>query len=130
MPYFHLSVGQPLDQDTRDFLARSTTALIADRLGKRAAVTAVRIDSVPVTHWFVAGEPVASGLTPVQATLLITAGTNTAEEKAGFIADLDRLLKETFGPIPEASYLVLHEIGAGDWGYDGQTQADRRRTPA
>jgi 4-oxalocrotonate tautomerase len=126
MPYFNLAIGQPVEPETRAFLARSTTALIADMLGKRAEVTAVRIDDLPAGHWFVAGEAAAVHGTPLQATLFITAGTNTTAEKAAFVAQLDRLLRDTFGEVPEASYIVIHEVAADDWGYGGQTQAARR----
>lgn len=126
MPYFNLAIGQPVEPETRAFLARSTTSLIAELLGKRAEVTAVRIDDLPAGHWFIAGEPAAALGIPLQATLYITAGTNTTAEKAGFIAQLDRLLRDTFGAVPEASYIVIHELAADDWGYGGQTQAGRR----
>lgn len=126
MPFFHLSVGQVVEPSTRAFLARSSTIMIAELLGKRAEVTAVRIDGVPASHWFIAGEPAAEAGTPLHASLIITAGTNTEAEKAAFIAQLDRLLRDTFGTVPEASYIVIREVVAGDWGYGGQTQAGRR----
>lgn len=132
MPYLHLAVGQPVDHETRRFLARYLTALIADLLHKRPEVTAVRIDSVPGDQWFVAGEPVTAGQTPAHATLYITAGTNSEAEKAAFVAQLDSVLRETFGPLPEATYIVIQELAATDWGYGGQTQAGRklRRQPS
>lgn len=126
MPYFNLAVGQAVEPETRAFLARSITTLIAEMLGKRAEVTAVRIDDIPAAQWFIAGEPALPHDTPLHATLFITAGTNTLAEKASFIADLDRLLGDTFGAVPEASYIVIHEVAADDWGYGGQTQAGRR----
>lgn len=126
MPFFHLSVGQAVEPATRAFLARSATNMIAELLGKRAEVTAVRIDGVPASHWFIAGAPAADAGTPLHATLVITAGTNTEAEKAAFIAQLDRLLRDTFGAVPEASYIVIQEAAAADWGYGGQTQAGRR----
>jgi len=126
MPYFNLAIGQSVEPETRAFLARSITMLIAEMLGKRAEVTAVRVDDIPATQWFIAGEPAAAHGMPLHATLFITAGTNTTAEKAAFIADLDRLLRDTFGAVPEASYIVIHELAADDWGYGGQTQAGRR----
>jgi len=55
----------------------------------------------------------------------ITAGTNTAEEKQEFIGEAHRLLREHLGGLEEASYVVVRELPAGDWGYGGRTQADR-----
>lgn len=42
------------------------------------------------------------------------------------IAALHRLLGDTLSAVPEASYIVIHEIAASDWGYAGLTQAARR----
>jgi len=125
MPYCHLVVAQPIDTETRRFLARYLTALIADLLNKRAEVTAVRIESAAAEQWFVAGEAPAAGLTAAHATLYITAGTNSEAEKAAFIAQLDSHLHDSFGPMPEAGYIVIQEVAATDWGYAGQTQAAR-----
>lgn len=126
MPYLHLTFGQPPDKDTCRFLARYATALLADVLHKRPEVTAVHIGAAAPGRWFVGGEACPAHQMAAHADLYITAGTNSADEKASFIASLDRLLKETFGDLPEASYTVIHEIAATDWGYDGQTQAARR----
>jgi 4-oxalocrotonate tautomerase len=30
-------------------------------------------------------------------------------------------------PLAEASYVIVRELPAGDWGYGGQTQAARQR---
>ena len=42
------------------------------------------------------------------------------------IAALHRLLGDTLGTVPEASYIAIHEIASSDWGYAGLTQAARR----
>ncbi|MBP5986850.1 MAG: tautomerase family protein [Azonexus sp.] len=127
MPFLHLQFGQTISSAQKRSLARRSTDLIAAILHKRAEVTAVRIDCIADDGWHLAGEPVADGLTPAHSTLYITAGTNTPAEKAEIIVALHRLLADTCGPLPEASYLVIHEMPAGNWGYDGQTQAARQQ---
>jgi len=126
MPYLHLQLCQTISTAQKRHLAQRSTDLIAAILHKRAEVTAVRIDCAD-DGWHIAGEPVAAGLTPAHGTLYITAGTNTPAEKAEIILALHRLLAETCGPLPEASYLVIHEMPAGNWGYDGRTQAARQQ---
>ena len=126
MPYLHLQLGQTLSAARKRNLARHSTDLIAAIRHKRADVTAVRIADAADDGWHIAGEPVAAGLTPAHGTLYITAGTNTPAEKAEIIVALHRLLADTCGPLPEASYLVIHEIPAGNWGYEGRTQAARQ----
>jgi 4-oxalocrotonate tautomerase len=127
MPYLHLQFGRTISTAQKRNLARRSTDLIAAILHKRAEVTAVRIACAADDGWHIGGEPVAAGLTPAHGTLYITAGTNTPAEKAEIILALHRLLAETCGPLPEASYLVIHEMPAGNWGYDGRTQAARQQ---
>lgn len=126
MPYCHLAVGSAVSPQLRRFLANYLTALIADLLNKRREVTAIRIEDCPPGQWFIGGDPLGDTCVPAHATLYITAGTNSAAEKATFISQLDGLLRDTFGDLPEASYVVIHEVAASDWGYAGQTQAARR----
>jgi 4-oxalocrotonate tautomerase len=130
MPYLHLQLGRTISSPQKRSLARRSTDLIAALLHKRAEVTAVRIDCASDDGWHIAGEPVVAGLTPAHGTLYITAGTNTPAEKAEIIVALHRLLAEVCDSLPEASYLVIHEIPAGNWGYDGRTQAARQSAPA
>jgi 4-oxalocrotonate tautomerase len=35
-------------------------------------------------------------------------------------------LNELLGPLAEASYIIVRELPAEDWGYGGHTQAARR----
>lgn len=127
MPFIRITLGRAVSSAQKQAVARQTTALIADLLHKRAEVTAVHVDSVAADGWCIAGEPPAEALTPAHGEIYITAGTNTAAEKAAMIAALQRLLVETCGALPEASYIVIHEIPATDWGYAGQTQAARQQ---
>jgi len=127
MPFIRITLGRAASPAQKQAIAHQATALIAELLHKRAEVTAVQVDSAPAETWCIAGEPVAAALTPTHSDIYITAGTNTAAEKAAMIAALHRLLGETLGAVPEASYIVIHEIPASDWGYAGLTQAARRQ---
>ena len=55
----------------------------------------------------------------------VTAGTNTNAEKAEMISRSMEMLTEIIGPVPEASYVVIHDLDAGAWGYNGRTQKAR-----
>ncbi len=85
------------------------------------------IDDLPVARWHI------GGAVPAQPTALleisITAGTNTAEEKAAFIDAAFAELQRQLGggkPLAAASYVIVRELPATDWGYGGLTQAARR----
>ncbi len=46
-------------------------------------------------------------------------------EKTEIIKQIIELLKETIGTLQEASYVIIDEITASSWGYNGLTQAKR-----
>jgi 4-oxalocrotonate tautomerase len=132
MPTLNLKVS-PLQNPSRyRALADALTGLTALHLGKRPEVTAVMIDDVPAARWHVGGSDVQGPTAFLEIS--ITAGTNTAQEKAAFIAAAFEELQNQLGagqPLEIASYVIVREVPATDWGYGGQTQAARRqaRTP-
>lgn len=127
MPFIRLTLGKAVMPSQQQSLARRATDLIAAILHKRAAVTAVQVVGAGSDTWCIAGDVVPAVQTPAHAELFITEGTNTPAEKAAMIAALHRALEETCGPLPEASYIVIHEVPAGNWGYGGLTQAARQQ---
>ena len=129
MPTLNLKLAPVQSPERRAALARSLTRIAAERLGKRAAVTAVVIDDLPAAQWFIGGRPPQRPTAMLEIS--VTQGTNTAREKAAFIeAAYDELQKQLGdgGALEEASYVVVRELPASDWGYDGVTQAERRRS--
>ncbi len=101
---------------------------IGDLLAKRREVTSVLVESVASDGWCINGEPPADArTTPVHVEILITAGTNSSAEKSRMIAAMHALLGEELGALPAASYVVIHELPATDWGYAGCTQAARHQ---
>ena len=97
-------------------------------LGKRPEVTAVVMDDLPRARWCVGGRTVEGATALLEIS--ITAGTNTAGEKARFIAaaydELQRQLAPD-GGFELASYVTVRELPATDWGYGGQTQRARQQ---
>lgn len=128
MPYVQLTIAGPAPTDAAcRRLAAGLTRLMAEVLGKDPALTAVRVETAESGLWTVGGAPV-SPAAHLEAT--VTAGTNSAAEKARFIAAAMDLLKEEAGPgLPPATYVVVREVAADSWGYDGRTQAARRVSP-
>jgi len=128
MPTLQLKVS-PLQNPSRyRALASALTRITAEQLGKREEVTAVMIDDIPAARWHIGGTDVQAPTAFLEIS--ITAGTNTATEKAAFIAaayaELQRQLSGGQG-LALASYVIVREVAATDWGYGGQTQAARRR---
>jgi 4-oxalocrotonate tautomerase len=126
MPFVQITIqpARPLTSEQIGQLQDGTTRLMATILRKRAELTAVRVDQAAPASWAIGGRP-----TPVAAHMdaKVTSGTNSAEEKERFIAAAAALLREVAGAdLPVATYVVLHEVSADAWGYDGQTQERRR----
>lgn len=131
MPTLQLKVS-PLQNPSRyRSLAGALTGLTALHLGKRPEVTAVMIDDVPAARWHIGGSDVQGPTAFLEIS--ITAGTNTPQEKAAFIAAAFEELQHQLGagqPLEPASYVIVREVPATDWGYCGQTQAARRQARA
>jgi 4-oxalocrotonate tautomerase len=127
MPVLKLKTAPLLDPRDYPTLAAALTHLTARTLGKQAEVTAVLIEDLPAAAWHVGGRPVQRPTALLEID--ITAGTNTAEQKAAFVAaafdELQRRLGTSVGFEP-ASYIVVRELPATDWGHGGHTQQVRR----
>ena len=124
MPTLTLKVTPPQTPARCRELAQALTTLTAQLLGKRREVTAVLVDSLPAGSWYVGGDAVRRPTALLEIS--ITAGTNTAEEKAAFIGAAFAELQRQLGALEEASYMVVRELPATDWGYGGQTQKARQ----
>lgn len=131
MPTLQLKVS-PLQNPSRYAkLATALTQLTANHLSKRAEVTAVMIDDVPAARWYVGGCDVGGPTAFLEIS--VTAGTNTEQEKAAFIHAAYAEMQQQLAPggvLEPASYVIVRELPATDWGYGGQTQAARRQPAA
>ncbi|MDP2818174.1 MAG: tautomerase family protein [Polaromonas sp.] len=127
MPTLNLKLAPLQNPGRYRQLAQALTALTAELLGKRRDVTAVMIEDLPAARWYVNAAEVQRPTAFLEIS--ITEGTNTALEKAAFIAatysELERQLGAG-GPLEEASYVIVRELPAADWGYGGATQQLRQ----
>lgn len=127
MPFLRLTLDREPPVEDRRRLAEALTELTAAVLGKNYSLTALAIDVVPSTRWTIAAETVAeSRMANAHLDVKVTAGTNTAAEKADFIERAHAALGAVLGPLAPASYIVIDELPAESWGYGGRTQAARR----
>ena len=121
MPFVRITVTPSPSPAVQQRLATGATRLMAEVLGKRADLTSVLVET-PAAHWTMGGEPVPHA---AHLEALVTAGTNSAEHKAAFLAQAMALLSKELGVLPTATYVVVRDVPAEDWGYDGQSQAMR-----
>jgi 4-oxalocrotonate tautomerase len=127
MPYITIMVaGQTLDQEQTNTLIAETTRLMHEVLGKRVDVTSVHVEEVSGQRWAIGGALVGEGgFAAAHMDIKVTAGTNTADEKAAMVAAGYRLMQEVLGGIHEACYVIIHELPADAWGFGEKTQAAR-----
>jgi 4-oxalocrotonate tautomerase len=128
MPTLQLKLSPPLPAERLSTLARRLTQLSTDVLGKRSELTALTVEELWPGRWFIGGRtaPQATAMLEIR----VTRGTNSEEEKEDFIAAAYDELEHQLGSLAEASYVVVQEVAATDWGYGGRTQAARKsKTP-
>lgn len=127
MPTLLLKVTPLQNPSDYQALAKVLTQLSTQHLEKRAEVTAVIIDDLPPVRWSIGGE-LPNGPS-AWLEISVTEGTNTQAQKANFISAAYAALQTVLGrgqPLALASYVIVRELPATDWGYGGQTQAARR----
>ena len=95
MPFIRVIVTDTaLPADIQRTLAEGLTGLAVSALRKSGARTIVHVDLVPADRYYVDGKPLTGDLDAhVEAT--VTIGTNSAAEKAAFIAEAGELLTKT-----------------------------------
>ena len=128
MPLLQLNLTDvPLTDRQRSDVHTGLTERTASILGKRADLTVVNITQSDPAHWSLGGQLLEGRGWCASLMVHVTAGTNTAEEKSSFIASAFGLLQEVLTAPPSAPvYIIVNEIAARSWGYDGRTQLSRR----
>ena len=129
MPFVRITVfGPTLTPVQIAGLQNETTNLMESLLGKAANLTSVLVEQPAAGGSAIGRDPVHVA---VHVNATITTGTNSATEKARFIELMMKLLRGVFGPeLSSATYVVVEEVPAQSWGYDGRTQENRRQQAA
>ena len=129
MPFINVKIaGRPLEHERVEELQQGITGLMADVLDKVGPLVGVLVEQVPAAGWSVGAGPVRQA---AHVDAIVSAGTNTPEQKARFIAETHQLLRTVLGAdLSEVSYVVVHEVPKDSWGYGGLTQEHRARHAA
>jgi len=134
MPILQVKLSAPSSSTLSQQVAAALGELTARVLGKQPDVTVVTVDYVDPAHWLVGGRSLAGhGLTSFFLDIKVTEGTNTKDEKAAYQRQVFARLSELLGPLHPVSYVLVHDVRAEAWGYEGLTQEFRyvqRQLPA
>jgi 4-oxalocrotonate tautomerase len=123
MPYLKLQFKQKVTEEKQEKLAKELTIMMDSIMGKKQKVTAVDINDNISGNWYINGQKQSIA---VHLDIYITNGTNTEKEKSEMITKANQLIKNVVGVIPEASYIIIKDIEADSWGFDGLTQKERK----
>jgi 4-oxalocrotonate tautomerase len=76
--------------------------------------TSVLVEQITRGGWSIAGTPVKL-TAQVEATIGL--GTNTSDEKARFLAEMMKLLRDVLGPqLRDETYITIHEFNHDSYG--------------
>ncbi len=126
MPILNVKLCAPRTPETSAKIAAALTDLTVEVLKKKRELTAVAIEYVPSSDWFIAGaEIAASSARTFYLDIKVTEGTNTKDEKALYVSRVFSAVEGIIGPLAPASYIVVHDVRGDSWGYQGQTQEYR-----
>jgi 4-oxalocrotonate tautomerase len=126
MPFIRITVFAPeLSQSQIEWLQKGTTALMVNGMRKPLVGVAVLVDHVARGGWRIADKAAAVS---AEVEAIISADSNTPEEKAKFMADMMALLRETLGAeLNDETYIVIQEIPRNSYGRGGLSRAERDR---
>lgn len=126
MPYLNVRVAIPESAELAEKLVSVLMKHTGEVLGKKPDVTSIAIDFISPDKWFVGGARVSDQkAVTFYLDIKITDGTNTKSEKMNYVRTVFADLETIFGPITPASYIVIHDVRADSWGYQGYTQEYR-----
>jgi len=126
MPYLNVRIAQNESSDVADDVVSALMKRTFELLGKKPEVTSISIDFVSPDLWFVGGERVSTqNAVTFYLDIKVTDGTNTKNEKAKYVKDVFSDFEAILGVITPASYIVIHDVRADSWGFQGKTQEYR-----
>ncbi len=126
MPYLYVRISRPESPVIADRIVSVLMQHTTGMLGKSSDVISIAVDFVPPELWFVGGSRVsAQHAVTFYLDIKVTAGTNTKIEKARYIQAVFSDFEAILGPITPASYIVIDDVPADSWGFQGATQERR-----
>ena len=126
MPYLNVRIAMNESSAIAEKVVSILMRHTAEILGKKPEVTSIAVDFISPELWFVGGSRVGEdNAVTFYLDIKVTDGTNTKAEKAKYVRQVFSDLNTILGPITPASYIVIHDVRADSWGFQGQTQEYR-----
>lgn len=126
MPFLNVKISGDQSPELTARIADMLAALTSSILGKKRELTSIAIEYVDAKQWFVAGAPISSQeVNTFYLEIHITEGTNSKDEKASYVKEVFSSMQSVLGKLHPASYIIIKDVGADSWGYEGATQEFR-----
>ena len=121
MPYINVKLNAKESDEVREKIVAIVLKNTTNILNKKAEVTSVLVEFVSQKSWSIGGKTCVT----FYLNIKITKGTNTKEQKANYIKKCYKDFQKLLGEITPASYIVIDEVDADSWGFEGLTQEYR-----
>lgn len=131
MPFLHILISGARDAALAEAVAQRAVDITARLLGKQPEHTAVAVDFVDASLWFIAGRALReSRARSFHWSVSITDETNTKAEKAAYLDAVHGTMQELLGEVAEPAYVHLADLRASAYGFGGRTQEYRHQHAA
>ncbi len=121
MPYINVKLNAKESDEVREKVVAIVLKNTTNILNKKAEVTSVLVEFVSQKSWNIGGKTCVT----FYLNIKITKGTNTKEQKANYIEKTYKDFNELLEEVNPASYIVIDEVEADSWGFEGLTQEYR-----
>lgn len=126
MPYLNVKVSVPESSEIAERIVAILMKHTSEVLGKKPDVTSIEVDFIAPNKWFVGGVRISEQeAVTFYLDIKVTDGTNTKAEKAKYVKNVFADLESILGQVTPASYIVIHDVRADSWGFQGRTQEYR-----
>lgn len=121
MPFINIKTNVKKDENLKNKIVKKVLENTSNILHKDPKVTSILVEFVPYEVWSIDTQ----NQNTFYLDIKITKGTNTKEEKANYIQKTYNDIHDILGDITPASYVLIDEVDASSWGFDGITQEYR-----
>lgn len=126
MPLLEIAISGQTDQARNNRIADQLTQLTEFHLGKDPALTAITINRLSETDWFISGRSLGANTdASFSLRITVTQGTNTKSQMQDYIEAVFSVMTEQIANLRAESYIIIQEVPAAAWGYEGITQEHR-----
>ncbi|AHK45939.1 hypothetical protein OV14_a0911 [Ensifer adhaerens OV14] len=126
MPIINVTVTGKADPALSQRIATVVRELTATHLRKDPTITAIVVNYADPLHWFAGGRSLAEqGTNSLWLDIKVVDGTNTKQEMASYLQAVFAGFQQLLGNLHPESYILVHEVSAAAYGFEGKTQEFR-----